>query len=206
MLIRIVLPLTFLALSIPSGFAQQPPLAPMLNIVVVEGDGAINNVRQRTARETIVEVQDENHRPVAGAAVVFLLPGDGPGGVFAGGSKSATLTTNSAGRATMPNMQPNSITGNYQIRVNASSQGRTASIAISQSNAIGAASAGAGTAAAHAGISGKVIAVIVVVAAAGAVGAAVGLRGGDKGLGQAITTSPTGTISPGGGVTFGPPQ
>src|SRR5436305_1494698 len=119
--------------------AQQPPLAPMLNIVIVEGDGAINNIKQRTSRETIVEVQDENHRPVAGAAVVFLLPGDGPGGAFAGGSKSVTLTTNTAGRATMPTMQPNQVTGQFQIRVNVSSQGRTASTTIGQSNAVGAA-------------------------------------------------------------------
>src|SRR6185369_4159792 len=171
MIIRIVLPLTVLLLSVPMGFAQQTPLAPMLNIVIVEGDGAINNIKQRTSRETIVEVQDENHRPVAGAAVVFLLPGDGPGGAFAGGAKSATLTTDTAGRATMPNMTPNQATGNFQIRVNASSQGRTASATISQSNGVGVASAGAGGAAAHTGLSGKAIGIIVAVAAAGAVGA-----------------------------------
>ena len=43
--------------------AATPP-----RIEVVEGDGAINNIRQRTAREPIVQVEDENHKPVAGAA------------------------------------------------------------------------------------------------------------------------------------------
>ena len=49
-------------------------VAPMLNLVVLEGEGATNNIRQRTAREPIVRVEDENHRPVAGAIVVFTCP------------------------------------------------------------------------------------------------------------------------------------
>ena len=57
------------------GAAQQAPMK--LNIVIVEGDGAINNIRQRTAREPIVQVEDENNMPVAGATVYFLLPESG---------------------------------------------------------------------------------------------------------------------------------
>jgi hypothetical protein len=48
-----------------------------LKILVLEGQDAINNIRQRTARDTIVEVQDENNKPVAGAVVTFLLPDRG---------------------------------------------------------------------------------------------------------------------------------
>src|SRR5215467_3088908 len=77
-----------------------------LNLVIVEGDGAINNVKQRTVRPTIVEVQDENHRPIGGVAVTFLLPNSGPGGAFTGGVKTATVVTDSAGRAAMPSFQP----------------------------------------------------------------------------------------------------
>src|ERR1022692_256826 len=175
MTFRNVLKLSVLLLPFGLAFAGQDPQAPRLNIVIVEGDGAINNIKQRTARETIVEVQDENHKPVAGAAVVFLLPGDGPGGAFAGGAKSSTLTTDSAGRVTMPRLQPNQATGNFQIRVTASSAGRTATATIAQSNAAGAAAAGAAGAAA--GISAKTIAIIVAVAAAGAGGAAGALKG-----------------------------
>jgi len=205
MTFRNVLKLSVLLFPACLAFAQDAQ-APRLSIVIVEGDGAINNIKQRTSRETIVEVQDENHKPVAGAAVVFLLPGDGPGGAFAGGAKSATLTTDSAGRASMPRLQPNQSTGNFQIRVNASSQGRTASVAISQSNVAGAAAAGAGGA--GAGISGKTIAIIVAVAAAGAVGAAVGLKGGKSSSSSPQTppTPPTGTISAGSGAALGPPQ
>ena len=48
-----------LALWIPAT-AQ---VAPMLNLVVLEGEGATNNIRQRTARDPVVQVEDENHKP-----------------------------------------------------------------------------------------------------------------------------------------------
>src|ERR1700731_2498392 len=82
-----------------------------LNIVIVEGDGAINNVRQRTAREPIVQVEDENHKPIAGAAVVFLLPNQGASGVFANGSRSLTVITDSQGRAIARGFRPNKVQG-----------------------------------------------------------------------------------------------
>jgi hypothetical protein len=63
-------------LGVPA-FGQAPP---MLNIVIVEGEGAINNVKQRVNRDPIVQVEDENHRPIAGAAVVFFLPDQGASG------------------------------------------------------------------------------------------------------------------------------
>jgi uncharacterized membrane protein len=184
-------------------FADQDPPTPRLSIIIVAGEGAINNIKQRTSRETIVEVQDENHKPVAGAAVVFLLPGDGPGGAFESGAKSATLPTDSAGRTTMPRLQPNQATGNFRINVNASYRGRTTSATISQSNVAGAAASSA--AAAHAGISAKTIGIIVAVAAAGAVAAAVGLKGKSNPL-PPTPASPTGTITAGSGATLGPPQ
>jgi hypothetical protein len=143
--------------------------APMLNIVIVEGDGAINNIRQRTAREPIVQVEDENHKPVAGAAVVFAVPGQGAGGTFAGGAHTLSVVTDSQGRAVAHGFHPNNVQGQYQIHVTASNGGQTATANISQSNAL---AAGAGTTAATAGISGKLIAVIVIVAAAAAAGGA----------------------------------
>src|SRR5689334_24308851 len=96
-----------------------------LNLVIVEGEGAINNIRQRTAREPIVQVEDENHKPVAGAVVVFLLPNDGPSGVFPNGSRSLTVTTDSKGQAIARGLRPNNISGRYEIRVQASYQGKT---------------------------------------------------------------------------------
>src|SRR5262245_22591386 len=65
-------------IGLPPALAQTLPTA--LNIVVVEGEGAVNNVRQRVARDPIVRVEDENHNPIAGAVVVFTLPTEGATG------------------------------------------------------------------------------------------------------------------------------
>jgi hypothetical protein len=178
--------------------------APALNIVIVEGDGAINNIRQRTAREPIIQVEDENHKPIAGAAVVFALPGQGAGGTFAGGAHTLSVVTDSQGRAVAHGFHPNSVQGQYQIHITASNGGQTATAIISQTNAL--AAAGAGTTAAAAGISGKLIAVIVIVAAAAAAGGAYAAThsGGSSSSSSSATPSLI-TISPGTGVV-GPPK
>ena len=182
--------------------AQQPqnPAAPQrLNLVVIEGDGAINNIKLRTSRETIVQVEDENHKPVAGAVVAFLLPDSGPGGTFVNAAKSATVVTDSSGRAVMPRMVLNSNPGKFEIRVHASHEGLEASVVIAQT-----------TVAVAAGLStGVIVAIIVGVAAAGAAGAVLATRGGSSSQGPSTipggVTTPTGTIGTGSG-TFGPPH
>ncbi len=174
-----------------------------LNIVVVEGEGAINNIRQRTAREPIVQVEDRNRKPVAGAAVVFMLPDTGASGVFPNGSRTLTVMTDENGRAVARGLRPNNVSGEMKIRVNASHQGRTGSAVITQTNII----AGAAAAAAGAGLAVKWIAVIAAAAAAAAVGGVVATRdsgGGGTGASGPATRPPT-TITPGAG-TVGPPR
>jgi hypothetical protein len=114
--------------------AQDP--VPKLNIVIVEGDGIVNNVRQRVASDPVVQVDDENHKPVAGAILTFSLPNQGAGGVFANGSHSLTLTTDNAGRAVARGIKPNGLNGKFEIRVTASHNGQTASATITQTNKI----------------------------------------------------------------------
>jgi hypothetical protein len=118
-----------------SAQAQQPG-ASKLNLVIVEGEGAINNVRQRTAREPIVQVEDENHRPVAGASVLFILPENGPSGTFANGSRSLQVMTNSKGQAVAKGLRLNDVSGKFQIQVEASYKGTTATTTINQANAV----------------------------------------------------------------------
>jgi hypothetical protein len=164
-----------------SAWGQQP-VSPKLNIVIVEGDEAINNIRQRTAREPIVQVYDENHRPVAGAAVLFLTPQHGPSSVFADGTHSLTVTTDQNGRAVARGLRPNRATGKYQIQVKASYQGINASAVISQQNLLGPAIGHA------AGLSGKLIALIVVAAAGGVAGGVyAATRGGNN---STVTIAP----------------
>ncbi len=131
-----------------------------LKILVLEGEDAINNIRQRTARDPIVEVQDENNKPVAGAVVTFALPDRGASGTFANGARSLSVTTDAQGRATATGLQPNNVEGAYEIRVSASYQGQLASATIAQSNVLGAAAAAAG---AGAGVGAAKIAAILAV-------------------------------------------
>jgi hypothetical protein len=178
--------------------APQVQAPTKLNIVIVEGEGAINNIRQRTAREPIVQVEDENHRPVAGAAVVFLLPENGPGGTFPNGARSLTVTTNQQGRAVARGFRPNNQAGKFQIQVDASYQDLTASTTISQANAVLTAAAAAG------GISGKLIAILAIAGGAIAGGVVAATRGGgNNGGGGGPVSQPT-TVSPGTPTVGGP--
>ncbi|MFB3828390.1 MAG: hypothetical protein ACE15B_16595 [Bryobacteraceae bacterium] len=175
-----------------------------LNIVVVEGEGAINNIRQRTAREAIVQVEDENRKPVAGAAVVFTLPQQGASGTFANGSRTLTMMTDQNGRAVARGIRVNNVPGRMEIRVTASSAGRTASATITQTNMLAAAAAGAAGAAV--GLSLKTLAIIGAVAGAAIAGGVVAAtRNGNGTTAAGPATRPPTTVSPGTG-TVGPPR
>jgi hypothetical protein len=171
-----------------SALAQNAPAAVpmMLNIVIVEGDGAINNVRQRVNREQIVQVEDENHRPVAGAAVVFFLPNQGPGGTYPGGSSSFTTTTDSQGRAVSRGIQFNNLAGTMQIRVTASYRGLTTTSVITQTNVLGAAVVGLSLTAK----------ILIALAVAGG-GAAAGVTLANRGSSSSTPATNTTTVSAG---------
>jgi len=176
-------------LALPSLPAQEAP-RPKLSIVVVEGEGAVNNIRQRLAREPIVRVEDENKKPLAGATVVFLLPKSGASGLFPNGTTMLTVTTDAKGQALAAGLRPNSVAGQFQIRVTANYQGMTGSTSVSQSNA----------GAAAAGVSGKAIAILAAVGAAAAAGVVVA-TGGDNGNGPPPPPPPR-TVS----ITAGTPN
>jgi hypothetical protein len=108
--------------------------ADMLNIRVVEGQGAINNVRTRMARAPVVELRDEQGHPIAGASVTFQTPATGPSAQF-GAEHLLVTQTDSEGRATGLGLAPNEVAGPFEIRVTASLSGKTASATIKQINA-----------------------------------------------------------------------
>src|SRR5579862_9748348 len=124
----------------PGARAQTAP--PKLNLVIVEGDGAINNVRQRTAREPVVQVEDDNHRPIAGVVILFEVPSRGAGGEFPGGTHSLSVVTDAQGRAAAHGFIPNHTAGQFQIHVTASYNGSKVERDISQTNAVAAATTG----------------------------------------------------------------
>jgi hypothetical protein len=180
---------------LPAAFGQEP--AHKLNLVIVEGDGAINNIRQRTAREPIVQVEDENHKPVAGAAVLFLLPGRGAGGTFADGSHSLSVVTDSQGRAVAHGLRVSNVKGQFHINVTATSNGMTATNVITQTTV----AAGGGGSAATAGVSTKIIVIIAIAAAAAAGGAYYATHSGSSGnngppAASTSITAGTGSVGP----------
>jgi hypothetical protein len=142
-----------------------------LNIVVVEGEGATNNVRQRVARSPVIRVEDEGHKPVAGVAVVFTLPTEGPTGEFGNGAKTLTVLTDREGMAAAEGLRLNPVAGKIPIHINASYRGLTARASMTQYSVLppGAKPAKAGS---GGGGHGTLIAVLVVLGGAAAGGGA----------------------------------
>ncbi len=94
----------------------------ILQIKVIEGEGAVHAPGSRSSRPLVVEVTDETGKPVSDAAVSFHLPEDGPGGAFVNGLRTEVATTDHQGRATLRGLQVNRISGRFQIRIIASKE------------------------------------------------------------------------------------
>ena len=126
----------------PAGAPPAEPPAPLpvesLRVLILVGEGAINDIRTRTTASPVVEIRDENGIPAEGAQVVFELPVVGAGGLFAGQQYTATVKTNSQGQATVT-YQPNMQTGRFNIKVAATLGNRSGHGVIRQSNALRAA-------------------------------------------------------------------
>ena len=99
---------------------------------VVEGEGVVNDARQRTAHNLAVKVEDDDHHPLSGASVVFALPIGGASGEFANGAKSLTVMTNQEGLAVAHGLRTNQVPGTLQIYVTASYRGLRARALITQ--------------------------------------------------------------------------
>ena len=170
-----------------------------LKILVLEGQGAINNISLRRAREPVVEVTNENGAPVAGAVVTFMLPDAGPGGVFGDNSKILSVTTDEKGQAVGRGLRPNKIIGQYQILASASYQGRNARTSITQTNAEPVAAANHG--------SSKKLLWLVLIGGGAAAGAAFGARGSASSPAVAVSAgSPAGAVITPGTPVFQPPH
>jgi hypothetical protein len=175
--------------------AQSPE--PSLKIFVIEGEGAFNSIRGKTAHSPIVEVRDRQDRVVPGATVRFVLPAAGASGTFPGGALSAESTTDENGKASAPVLVPNSTEGRFNIKVSASSSGREASVVIAQTNTL----AGGEQAASH---SSKKLLIILLIAGAAGGGAAAALHGGGKSATPATPTPPPIVLTIGGVTVAGP--
>lgn len=99
-----------------------PAQVAILQIQVVEGEGAVHAPGTRTNRSVTVAVTDETGKPVAGAAVSFHLPEDGPGGTFVNGLRTDIAMTDARGQASVRAFQANRLPGRFQLRIVASKE------------------------------------------------------------------------------------
>jgi hypothetical protein len=115
---------------VPALQAQSVPA--QISLVVVEGESATTGVRQRVARDPVVRLEDDDHRPISGAAVVFALPVSGPSGEFMNGTKNLTAVTDENGLAVARGLKTNDIPGKLQIYATAAYRGLRARALITQ--------------------------------------------------------------------------
>ena len=170
---------------------------PSLRVEIVKGQSAVNNIKARKAVEPVVLVRDEQGQPVSGVMVMFTLPETGPSGVLADGSKRAIVYANSEGKATMRGLAPNTTPGKFQIIVNASFHGLTASTSIEQTNVR--AEEGKGS-------SSKLIVILAIAGGAAAAGILAASAGGSSGSTLTPTPGRTATTITPGTPVFGAPQ
>jgi hypothetical protein len=181
----------------------------ILKVEVLEGDGAVYNLRSRSFAVPRLRVTEgDAGRPVDGAAVTFRLPDSGPGAAFAEG-RIAMVTTDAKGEASVPAMKLNSQLGNWEIRVAATHAGQTARATILQINAAPV------EAISLAGQRSRSLYWVAAIAAGAATAATIGLVGGGSsparsggvsgpGTAAVAVTPPPLSISAGGGSVSAP--
>jgi hypothetical protein len=169
-----------------------------LKIVVVQGEGALNNIRTRNAAPLIVEVRDSSDKPVAGAEVIFQLPPAGPGGVFNGWMRNQTARSSPEGRAETNGFTPNDEPGRFNIKVTATSGTKSTSAIIAQTNTPN----GSGTGS-QAKSKSKTWKIVLILGAAGLAG---GIVAATRGGSSTPPTPPTPITVIAGPITIGGPR
>lgn len=158
---------------------------PALKIVIIEGEGAVNIIQQKTAVAPVIEVRDRNDQPVAGATVSFVVRA---GRATFGGARTLTVTTNAAGRAAAAGFAPGG-SGALQIGATATFQGQTAAaVTIAQTNVMTAAEAAAATSAGAGGSGGGAAAGGGAGSGGGVSGTTLGIVGGAVAAGAVVAT------------------
>lgn len=91
----------------------------ILQLRLIEGEGAIATAGTRSSRSVTVLATDETGRPLANAAISFRLPEEGPSGSFANGLKSDVVVTGPDGRASARGIHWGETSGPVQLRITA---------------------------------------------------------------------------------------
>ena len=117
-----------LILALPPTVAAQAPPARVsaatatqtLKIIPRAGNEEMNDLQRRIMAPLVVQVLDQESRPVEGADVTFRFPVMGPSVTFADQKNFATVRTNADGQAAAVGWTANNMTGRFQLQVTAS--------------------------------------------------------------------------------------
>lgn len=100
-------------------FAVSANASVIVQLKVVDGEGAVYRTGSRATRGLTVLVTDETGKPIDMAAVSFHLPDEGASGTFSSGLRTEIVTTGPDGKATVWGMQWNKTPGPVEIRITA---------------------------------------------------------------------------------------
>src|SRR6202048_1195845 len=120
--------------------APTTPMAPLpmmrsLKVTALAGNHEANDLERALMAPLVVQVLDQNDRPVEGAEVVFRFPLNGPGATFRGGNSSQTVRTNGQGQAAAQNWMANNQVGTFEVHVTASYGNQLGETTVSMTNA-----------------------------------------------------------------------
>ena len=143
-LLMVILGTTVFLTPLPAqepAFPPDPPVVvppvvlPVFSMKVVSGQNGANIVKRRIATVPVIEVRDQNDRPVAGAVVNFTAPDLGPSVTFITGGRTFSAVTELDGRARASGVVPVSGAGKFKITVTARYDDRIiASTAVDETN------------------------------------------------------------------------
>src|ERR1035438_7158071 len=119
--------------------APAKPMAPLpviknLKLLVLAGNGEMNDLERRVMASLVVQVLDQNDRPVEGAEVIFRFPLNGPGAAFTGGKTSQTVRTTGTGEAAAVNWMANGEVGAFEVHVTATYGNEVGETTVKMSN------------------------------------------------------------------------
>ena len=186
-----------------SGGAQQAPattqvkpMAPLptvqnLKVIALAGSGEMNDLERKVMAPLVVEVLDQNDRPIEGADVVFRFPLKGPGAAFAGQKTTQTVRSNGQGEAAATGWMANDEVGTFQVHVTASYGNQIGETTISMTNVTRIVGEGKPNRRHRSWYSSKWFKIGVIAAGAGlAAGIVLATRGGGTSSNPSITISP----------------
>jgi len=197
---------TFLAALLalpPALLAQQPaqvqsdlPAVESLKVIPLAGNNAMNDLERRVMAPLVIQVLDQNARPVEGAQVVFRFPLKSPSAEFPNQQPALTVRTNADGQAAAVGWMARG-TGTFDVHVAVSRGNELGETVISMTNVTKVVDDGKVK---HKGWwSNKWAKVAVIAGAAGIVVAVVLLTRGSGNSTSTVTASP-------GSPTIGGPQ